>query len=47
MTAAWQASLLDTADEIALQPLAAGLRRTVLTRGAWVDYRPGWLGGPL
>jgi alkylated DNA repair dioxygenase AlkB len=40
-----QGSLLDTADEIELHELSEGLRRTQLTRGAWVDYRPGWLGG--
>jgi alkylated DNA repair dioxygenase AlkB len=45
MAVALQGSLLDTADEIALNPLSAGLRRTELTRGAWVDYRPGWLSG--
>jgi alkylated DNA repair dioxygenase AlkB len=43
--AAWQASLLDTGDEIALHDLGSGLTRTILTRGAWVDYRPGWLAG--
>ena len=42
---AFQGSLLDTADEIELHPLSAGLMRTELSRGAWVDYRPGWLGG--
>ena len=45
MTAVWQASLLDTGDDVALRDLPTGLRRTQLTRGAWVDYRPGWLGG--
>jgi alkylated DNA repair dioxygenase AlkB len=45
MTVALQGSLLDTGDEIGLGPLSAGLQRTVLTRGAWVDYRPGWLAG--
>ncbi len=42
---ALQGSLLDTAVEIELHTLTAGLQRTELTRGAWVDYRPGWLGG--
>ncbi|QGN56972.1 alpha-ketoglutarate-dependent dioxygenase AlkB [Nostocoides sp. HKS02] len=42
---ALQGSLLDTADEISLRPLASGLQRTMLARGAWVDYRPGWLAG--
>ena len=45
LSTAWQASLLDVADDIALQPLAGGLHRTSLSRGAWVDYRPGWLAG--
>ncbi|WP_270887704.1 alpha-ketoglutarate-dependent dioxygenase AlkB [Pedococcus sp. 5OH_020] len=45
MAMAWQASLLDVGDEIALQPLGTATRRTELSRGAWVDYRPGWLAG--
>ena len=40
-----QGSLLDTADDVALHGLAHGLTRTTLARGAWVDYRPGWLAG--
>ena len=42
---ALQGSLLDTADEIELHGLDSRLTRTELSRGAWVDYRPGWLGG--
>ncbi|NYG08136.1 alkylated DNA repair dioxygenase AlkB [Phycicoccus badiiscoriae] len=42
---AFQASLLDTGDDIHLHPLGDGLHRTQLSRGAWVDYRPGWLAG--
>ena len=45
MAFALQGSLLDTADQIELRPVGSGLRRTSLTRGAWVDYRPGWLAG--
>ena len=45
MGMALQGSLLDTADHLELRELATGLQRTVLTRGAWVDYRPGWLAG--
>ena len=45
MGMALQGSLLDTADHLELRELAAGPQRTVLTRGAWVDYRPGWLAG--
>jgi alkylated DNA repair dioxygenase AlkB len=39
-----QASLFDDLTEPALGSLA-GLERTVLTRGAWVDHLPGWLVG--
>lgn len=39
-----QGSLLDTGDRLELRTLATG-ERTPLTRGAWVDYRSGWLGG--
>ena len=45
MSTAFQGSLLDTDDDIALHSLTDGLHRTQLSRGAWVDYRPGWLGG--
>jgi alkylated DNA repair dioxygenase AlkB len=45
MAMALQGSLLDTADDIELRSLGTGLQRTVLSRGAWVDYRPGWLAG--
>ena len=45
MSMAFQGSLLDVADHPELRTLTTGLQRTVLTRGAWVDYRPGWLGG--
>ena len=45
MSTAFQGSLLDTGDDIALRGLRAGLHRTPLSRGAWVDYRPGWLAG--
>lgn len=39
-----QASLLDDAVEVGLRPMA-GIRRTALADGAWVDVRPGWLTG--
>lgn len=45
MAMALQGSLLDTAEELELRPLTPGTTRTELSRGAWVDYRPGWLGG--
>ncbi|MGW6709527.1 alpha-ketoglutarate-dependent dioxygenase AlkB, partial [Streptomyces sp. NPDC054956] len=41
---ALQGSLFDQDDEIRLGP-TAGLRRTELGAGAWVDHRPGWLSG--
>ena len=41
-----QESLLDAGDEPELGPLDDGsVRRTTLTRGAWVDLRRGWLAG--
>jgi alkylated DNA repair dioxygenase AlkB len=40
-----QESLLDVGSEPALGPLGTSVRRTPLTRGAWVDVRPGWLAG--
>lgn len=41
---ALQGSLLDDLDDVGLRSLAP-IRRTVLTAGAWVDARPGWLTG--
>jgi alkylated DNA repair dioxygenase AlkB len=41
---ALQGSLLDDLDDVGLRSLAP-IRRTVLTDGAWVDVRPGWLTG--
>ena len=40
-----QGSLLDTVDEVGLRTLGPAIRRTTLTRGAWIDVRPGWLTG--
>jgi alkylated DNA repair dioxygenase AlkB len=40
-----QESLLDLCDSPALGPLAGSVQRVPLTRGAWVDLRPGWLAG--
>ena len=45
MTVALQGSLLDCGDDVELADLATGVRRTTLSRGAWVDHRPGWLAG--
>lgn len=40
-----QGSLLDQEEQVGLRPLGAGLYRTRLSHGAWVDVRPGWLTG--
>ena len=44
MAAELQASLLDAFEDPALGSLT-GIRRTVLSRGAWIDVLPGWLSG--
>jgi alkylated DNA repair dioxygenase AlkB len=44
MTLALQGSLLDCSGEAGPGPLDP-VRRTHLSRGAWVDVLPGWLGG--
>jgi len=43
MAVALQHSLFDTGDALDLGPLAP--TRTLLSRGAWVDYQPSWLAG--
>jgi alkylated DNA repair dioxygenase AlkB len=43
MSVAFQPSLFDATD-IALGPLTS-IRRTTLTRGAWIDVLPGWVTG--
>jgi alkylated DNA repair dioxygenase AlkB len=45
MTGAFQASLLDLADEVRLRELAPAVTRTVLAHGAWLDLLPGWVTG--
>jgi alkylated DNA repair dioxygenase AlkB len=45
MSTTVQESLLDVAGDPALGDLAAAVQRVPLTRGAWVDLRPGWLEG--
>lgn len=42
---ALQGSLLDQVEEVGLRPLEPAISRTSLSRGAWVDVRPGWLTG--
>jgi alkylated DNA repair dioxygenase AlkB len=41
----FQGSLLDAGQSPVLGELGATVRRTTLTRGAWVDVRPGWVSG--
>jgi alkylated DNA repair dioxygenase AlkB len=45
MTAAFQASLLDMAEQIRPDTLGGTVRRTTLCHGAWIDVRPGWMLG--
>jgi alkylated DNA repair dioxygenase AlkB len=45
VTAGFQASLLDGADETGPGPLGPTVRRVELTEGAWVDLRPAWFTG--
>jgi alkylated DNA repair dioxygenase AlkB len=45
MTASFQGSLLDLGEEAHPGSFSAMLTRTPLSRGAWVDVRPGWLTG--
>jgi alkylated DNA repair dioxygenase AlkB len=45
MVTALQGSLLDLCDEPAPGPLGGTLHRTMLSHGAWVDIRPGWMAG--
>ena len=45
MKTAFQGSLLDASDETGLGPLGEAVRRIYLSRGAWVDIRPGWVTG--
>jgi alkylated DNA repair dioxygenase AlkB len=45
MTGAFQGSLLDLFGEAGPGPLGDSVHRTHLDRGAWIDLRPGWIGG--
>jgi alkylated DNA repair dioxygenase AlkB len=45
MTSGFQGSLLDLSGEGGPGPLGESVVRTDLDRGAWVDQRPGWIGG--
>jgi alkylated DNA repair dioxygenase AlkB len=45
MTATFQASLLDLAEDIGPDTLGGTVQRTTLCHGAWIDVRPGWMLG--
>ena len=45
MSLAFQGSLLDAVDDVGLRTLGSATRRTTLSDGAWIDFRPGWLTG--
>jgi alkylated DNA repair dioxygenase AlkB len=45
MSMTLQSSLLDLAAEPAIGELGSSVRRSALSRGAWIDVRPGWLAG--
>src|SRR5215813_13211674 len=45
MRSAFQSSLLDSCEELAVRPLGSSVQRTPLTRGAWIDVRRGWIAG--
>jgi alkylated DNA repair dioxygenase AlkB len=40
-----QDTLFSVGEEVELRPIADGLVRTTLGRGAWLDFRPGWVAG--
>jgi alkylated DNA repair dioxygenase AlkB len=45
MTGAFQGSLLEFCEEAGPGPLGSSVTRTTLSRGAWIDVRPNWIGG--
>jgi alkylated DNA repair dioxygenase AlkB len=45
MVTAVQGSLLDLCDEPGPGPLGGTVHRAMLSQGAWVDIRPGWMAG--
>jgi alkylated DNA repair dioxygenase AlkB len=40
-----QDTLFSAGEEVVLRPVAEGKSRTHLGQGAWIDFRPGWVGG--
>ncbi len=45
MSVGFQGSLLDQVDEVGLRPLGTAVHRILLSSGAWLDLRPGWVTG--
>jgi alkylated DNA repair dioxygenase AlkB len=45
VTAVFQASLLDLADDVSVAPLGGSIERVPLSDGAWIDVRKGWISG--
>jgi alkylated DNA repair dioxygenase AlkB len=45
MALIFQPSLLDDGSDVSCPPLAAGVERTLLADGAWVDLHPNWVEG--
>ena len=45
MSGAFQGSLLDLEEHVRPAPLGTTVERTILTEGAWVDVRRGWILG--
>ena len=41
----FQDSLFAAGEKVSLRPLCEGVVRTTLGRGAWLDFRPGWVAG--
>ncbi len=40
-----QETLFSAGEDVVLRPVPEGLARTALGQGAWLDFRPGWVGG--
>ena len=40
-----QDTLFSAGEHVVLRPVAEGMVRTALGQGAWLDFRPGWVGG--
>jgi alkylated DNA repair dioxygenase AlkB len=40
-----QDTLFSAGEQVVLRPVSEGMVRTPLGEGAWLDFRPGWVGG--